>query len=301
MPPEIMLATSGVFAAVAVVSGTAMWWWLTQRSPERQRLEAVTRPIRQTFVVESAALIDGPDPMLARLTRLIPKSPKEMSRIARTLARAGFRNPRAVVYFCLAELLIPVSLVLIIISALGLVRGLVPALALAVVGYALPALYVGRVRTKRQKAISNGLPDALDLMTVCVESGSGLDQALAKTSEELKLPHPALAEELQLITTETRAGKPRMEAFKNFALRTGVDDVRTLVSLLAQTDRFGTSIGQALRTHSETSRTMRRQAAEERAGKVGVKLVFPLALCLFPALYIVCLGPVIVKVYRAFM
>ena len=117
---------------------------------------------------------------------------------------------------------------------------------------------------------------------------------------ELEISHPELAEELRVINTEVRAGKPRLEAFRNFAQRTGVEDVRSLVSMLTQTDRFGTSIGDALRVHSETSRTKRRQEAEERANKVGVKLVFPLALCLFPALYIVCFGPVVVKVYHAF-
>ena len=122
-----------------------------------------------------------------------------------------------------------------------------------------------------------------------------------KASEELQIAHPVLAEELRYVTTEMRAGKPRLEAFKNFAQRTGVDDVRTLVAMLTQTDRFGTSIGQALRTHAETSRTKRRQRAEERAAKVSVKLVFPLALCLFPALYVVCFGPVVVQIYRAFI
>ena len=161
-------------------------------------------------------------------------------------------------------------------------------------------LYVSRKTKERQKLIRNGLPDALDLITVCVEAGSGLDQALQKASSELGITHPELAEELRLITIESRAGKPRLEAFKNFAKRTGVEEVRSLVSMLTQTDRFGTSIAQALRVHSETARTKRRQLAEERAGKVGVKLVFPLALCLFPALYVVCFGPVVVEIYHAF-
>jgi tight adherence protein C len=176
----------------------------------------------------------------------------------------------------------------------------VPALLAAGAGYVMPSFYIAHRATLRKKAIKNGLPDALDLLTVCIEAGSALDQALAKASVELELPHPALAEELRLINTEVRAGKPRLEAFRNFAQRTGVDDVRTLVAMLTQTDRFGTSIGDALRVHSETSRTKRRQEAEERANKVGVKLVFPLALCLFPALYMVCFGPAVIRVYRAF-
>jgi tight adherence protein C len=164
----------------------------------------------------------------------------------------------------------------------------------------VPSFYVGHKTNLRKKLIRNGLPDALDLLTVCVEAGSGLDQAIVKASHELQVSHPILAEELRLVTTEVRAGKPRLEAFRNLAQRTGVDDVRSLVSMLTQTDRFGTSIGDALRVHSETSRTKRRQEAEERANKVGVKLVFPLALCLFPALYVVCFGPVVVKIYHAF-
>jgi len=182
------------------------------------------------------------------------------------------------------------------IVAAGLVAGLV----LALVGYYAPSLYVGYRTKERQRAIRNGLPDALDLLTVCVEAGSGLDQAVAKAGDELRISHPDLAEELTIVTTEIRAGKTRVEAFKNLSRRTGVEEVRSLVSMLTQTDRFGTSIAEALRVHADMSRTKRRQLAEERAGKVGVKLVFPLALCLFPALYIVCFGPVVVRIYHAF-
>ncbi len=121
-------------------------------------------------------------------------------------------------------------------------------------------------------------------MIVCIEAGSGIDQAIMKTSDELDITYPALAEEMRLVTTEMRAGKPRLEAFKNFASRTKVDEVRSLVSMLVQTDRFGTSVAQALRTHADVSRTKRRQNAEERAGKIGVKLVFPARLLPVPGL-----------------
>ena len=121
---------------------------------------------------------------------------------------------------------------------------------------------------------------------------------MVKASEELQIAYPALAEELRYVNTEIRAGKPRLEAFKNFAERTKVDDVRSLVAMLVQTDRFGTSIAQALRTFAETSRTKRRQGAEERAAKLGVKLVFPLVFCLFPAFYVVVLGPAVIKIFR---
>ena len=154
---------------------------------------------------------------------------------------------------------------------------------------------------KRRREIENGLPDALDLLVVCIEAGSGLDQAIVKSSEELTIAYPTLAEELRILTSEIRAGKARMDAFKSLAQRTKVDDVRALVAMLLQTDRFGTSVGQALRTHADTSRTKRRQRAEERAQKVGVKLVFPLVLFFFPAFYVVVLGPAIIHFIRDFM
>jgi tight adherence protein C len=168
----------------------------------------------------------------------------------------------------------------------------------ALIGWLLPSFILERLIGKRQKVIQNGLPDALDLLIVCLESGSGMDQAILKVSEELGLAYPPLAEELRMIITETRAGKPRLEAFRNFASRTGVDDVRALVAMLVQTDRFGTSVSQALRTHAETSRTKRRQRAEERAAKIGVKLVFPLVFALFPAFFVVTLGPAVIKFIR---
>jgi tight adherence protein C len=164
----------------------------------------------------------------------------------------------------------------------------------------VPGLVLLRLISRRQKVIQNGLADALDLFIVCLEAGSSLDQAIVKASDELDVAYPALAEELQMLTVETRAGKPRLEAFKNFATRTGVDDVRALVAMLVQTDRFGTSVADALRTHAKTSRTKRRQRAEERAAKISVKIVFPLVFCLFPAFYVVTLGPGIVKFVRVF-
>jgi tight adherence protein C len=194
----------------------------------------------------------------------------------------------------------PVVFGLAALTFFGLVNGWILGIIGAAIGYLIPGLVLGRMTEKRKQEIRNGLPDALDLFIVCVEAGCGLDQAIVKASDELGLTHPALAYELRLITTEIRAGKPRMEAFKNFAARTKVDDVQSLVAMLVQTDKFGTSVAQALRIHAETSRTKRRQAAEERAAKVGVKLVFPLVLFLFPALYIVILGPAVISFVRVF-
>ena len=297
--PEMLIAVVGVFVMVAVSAATVTSWWLARTAPEQRRLRHLVQQPTTGIVVPGAGLTEAPDPMLARLSKWVPKSPKEMSKLQRRLARAGYPHRSAVVYYSLSEIAIPFVLAGSIILLFGMGRALLPAAFLAVLGYIAPSFYIGSQTKKRQKLIRNGLPDALDLLTVCTEAGSGLDQALAKAAEELQLAHPDLAGELRLITTEVRAGKPRTEAFKNFASRTGVDDVRSLVSMLVQTDRFGTSVADALRIQADTSRTKRRQAAEERAGKVGVKLVFPLVLCLFPALYVVCFGPVVVKIYRA--
>jgi tight adherence protein C len=300
MAPEVLLAIVGVFVTMCVVVGTTTSWVLARNSPERRRIRAIAQPAASSRVVVDDRLVEAPDPILARLSRLVPKSPKEMSDLQRSLTRAGYPAGRAVVIYSLAEVVLPLVLFFGTIIVLGFSAGLVTALVLGVVGYLAPGFWVARKTSGRQKAIRNGLPDALDLLTVCVESGSGLDQAVAKSAEELQVSHPAIADELTTVTTEIRAGLARIEAFRNFSRRTGVDEVRSLVSMLTQTDRFGTSIGEALRVHADMARTKRRQLAEERAGKVGVKLVFPLALCLFPALYIVCFGPVVIQIYHSF-
>jgi len=182
----------------------------------------------------------------------------------------------------------------------GISEGWMMAAVGATVGYLLPDLWVNRKARAQAKAIENGLPDALDLIIVCIEAGSSLDQAIVKASDELEITHRPLAHEMRMITTEIRAGKPRLEAFTNFAQRTKVPDVRSLVTMLTQTDRFGTSVAQALRIHADTARTKRRQRAEERAAKIGVKLVFPLVLCVFPAVYVVCIGAAVIAIHRGF-
>jgi tight adherence protein C len=151
---------------------------------------------------------------------------------------------------------------------------------------------------RRQQRIRLSLPDALDLLVICVEAGLALDQALTRVSHEVAFAHPALSEELQLVTLETKAGRPRPDALRNLSLRTGVDDIRALVAVLVQTDRFGTSIAQALRVHSDSLRTERRQRAEEAAAKTTIKMVPVLVLCLFPAMFIVSIGPAAIQLLR---
>jgi tight adherence protein C len=165
-------------------------------------------------------------------------------------------------------------------------------------GYLLPNIVLARLEKRRQHKIRLSLPDALDLLVVSVEAGLGLDQAMQRVGEELVFAHPELCEELRLINFELRAGKARSEALHNLGERTGVDDVISLVAMLVQTDKFGTSIAKSLRVHSDTLRTKRRQRAEEAAAKTGVKMVFPLVLCIFPAIWVVTLGPAAIKIVQ---
>jgi tight adherence protein C len=222
-----------------------------------------------------------------------------MNRVQRRLAMAGFHGVRPVVIYVISEVTLAV---LSFVAALVLAgwRGILIGAAAAFMGFMMPSIVVQRLVTKRKLQIQNGLPDALDLLIVCLEAGLGIDQAILKTGEELSIPYPALGEELRLINVETRAGKPRLEAFRNFAKRTQVDDVRSLVAMLVQTDKFGTSVAQALRTFADVSRTKRRQRAEEKAAKLGVKLVFPLVFCLFPAFFVVALGGAVIRLIHLF-
>jgi tight adherence protein C len=211
---------------------------------------------------------------------------------------AGYEQYSAAIWYSAVRLTLPVLLGVIPILALGVSGGWAIALASGAMGAVIPDLWLSRKTDQRRKAIQDGLPDMLDLVVVCIEAGSSLDQGIVKASDELEIALPVIAREFRTLSSQIRAGKPRMEAFRDLAKRTGVEDVKSLVAMLIQTDRFGTSIAQGLRTHADTLRTKRRQRAEERAGTIGVKLVFPLVLCLMPALYVVCLGPAMVAFYR---
>jgi tight adherence protein C len=165
-------------------------------------------------------------------------------------------------------------------------------------GFMLPRFILKRMITERQHRIKVGLPDALDLTVICVEAGLALDQAMMRVGEDLRHAHPELSNEFHLVNLEMRAGKPRVEALQNLAARTGADDIRQLVATLVQTDRFGTSVAQALRVHSDSLRTERRQRAEEQAAKTSIKMIIPLVLFILPSILIVTLGPAIIQLYR---
>jgi tight adherence protein C len=297
MAPDITLIVLGVFVSVALgvwALGSLVVGWSTPEQREIRRLSQ-----GRGELIADLQLTDAPSPWVKRFQQVVPKSPKELSALRRRLTTEGYRGPTAAVIYALGEALLPFLFGALALTFFGFSKWFY-AIVAAGLGFSLPSLWLGRKTAQRQKQIRNGLPDALDLMIVCIEAGSSIDQSILKASDELDLPYPALAEELRLVTTEMRAGKPRLEAFKNFASRTKVDEVRSLVAMLIQTDRFGTSVAQALRTHAEVSRTKRRQNAEERAAKISVKLVFPLVFCLFPALYIAILGPAVVQYLTEF-
>jgi tight adherence protein C len=232
----------------------------------------------------------------------VPISPQEAGMVRRTMIAAGFRGERAVtIHYGLKIIMAIVMLV-----AAGLVWTHISNPILRVIvwpafvmgGFFLPNLGLDMLVSRRQERIRFALPDALDLMVVCMEAGLGLDQAINSVSKELLLTHKDLSEELGLVTLEMRAGKRRMEALKNLSDRTAEPDLRKLVATMVQADRFGTSVAESLRTHSDFMRVKRRQAAEERAAKVGVKLTFPIFFLVMPAMMLVAAGPGMLQLVR---
>jgi tight adherence protein C len=219
---------------------------------------------------------------------------------------AGYRGTSAVSTFYGVKLALSIGLLLgwlfvaHFLSSLSTGRVVFFAVAATFLGMLLPGIWLDRAVSKRHKLLRDGFPDALDLLTVCVESGLGLPQALQRVADELDVSHPELAVELGQVTAQMRAGVDRETALRGLATRTGLDDVRGLVSLLAQTLRFGTGIAEALRVYSEDFRDKRMQRAEEAAAKIGTKLIFPLVVCLFPAFFVVAIGPAVLRMIEAF-
>jgi len=232
---------------------------------------------------------------LRKLGAAAPRSSSEMSKLQQRLIIAGYRSREAVVIFFGVRIMIALSVFVVLVSPLIKHSNLGVALAGCGVAYVLPGMVLARMAKKRQHRMRLGLADALDLLIVTVEAGLGLDQAIQRVSEELAFAHKDLTDELKLINLEIRAGKARAEALQNLAVRTGLDDIASLVTMLVQTDKFGTSVAQSLRVHAETVRTKRRQRAEEAAAKTGAKMVFPLVICIFPAIWVVTVGSAVIK------
>ena len=230
-----------------------------------------------------------------RIGEKVPRSPKEMGPLRLRLVQAGYRREEALTIFFGIRVMFALVLFMFFSTSIVARPNMTMALAGLGAGYVLPGMLLARLAKRRAHKIRLSLADALDLLVVSVEAGLGLDQAMSRVAAELNFAYPQLSEELKLINLELRAGKPRAEALRNLADRTGVDDLSSLVTMLIQTDKFGTSVAQSLRVYSETLRTKRRQRAEEAAAKTGVKMVFPLVFCIFPAIWVVTIGPAAIR------
>jgi tight adherence protein C len=295
----MLLATLLIFIAimaVGVMLGQQLW------AHPKAAIDRVT-----AAAVEPAVAVPHPSlawrELVKKLGTLVPSAPKDSTVMLRRLMRAGFRGPNALKMLYGSKVMLAVALPVGALMATANSdadpsKKILFLVASFAVGFFGPNEYVRHAARKRQKRILRGLPNALDLMVVCVESGLGLDQAILQVAKELQSAHPEISEEFSLMNLEMKAGKRRAEALRNLADRTGVEEVKKLVAVLVQADRFGTSVAQSLRGHSEYMRVQTRQQAEEKAAKLGVKLVFPIFFCILPSLFVVTVGPVIVRIVR---
>jgi len=231
------------------------------------------------------------------ISKAIPLSAADVSRTRRWLIQAGFRDIADVNYYFGARV-VGATLGFIAVAVFSGFDNLPLLIGMTALGFILPRFILKRMIADRQNRIRLGLPDALDLTVICVEAGLALDQALNRVGQDLHHAHPDLSDEFHLVNLEMRAGKPRAEALRNLVERTGVDDIRSLVGTLIQTDRFGTSVAQALRVHSDSLRTERRQRAEEQAAKTTIKMVPPLVIFVLPSIIFVTIGPAVIELIR---
>jgi tight adherence protein C len=262
-------------------------------NPQAPKPKTLMGAIQQTGISISEVVV--------QFQNVLPKSQAEVSVVQQRLIRAGYRKESTIKIFYGSKVLVP-----LLLCALALVTGLgslAPFFVYVVclgLGYLGPDFWLGRQISKRQAKIRRGLPDILDLLIICIEAGLSLDQATARSAEELRDAQPELCDELGIVVLEQRAGRPRADAWKHMAERTDVDAVRNLVSMLVQSEQFGTSIAKTLRIHSDTLRTQRVQAVEEAAAKTTIKLIFPLVFFIFPSLFLVALGPAVISMMDSF-
>jgi tight adherence protein C len=294
-----ILAFCAVFLLIA--SGGLLLFY---RETMLQRISEVINPTAKKpkslleTIQQTGLSIGG---VVERFDQVLPKSQAEVSMTHQRLISAGYRNEATVKILYGSKVLVP-----IVLAALAFVTGLAHLNPLLVyvlclgLGFLLPDFWVDRKTKKRQKRIRLGLPDVLDLLIICVEAGLSLDQATARTAEELRRAQPELCDELMVVVLEQRAGRARADCWRNMADRTNVDSVRNLVSMLVQSEQLGTSIARTLRIHADTLRTQRVQAVEEAAAKLTIKLLFPLVFFIFPSLFLVILGPAIIQMMQTF-
>ena len=236
---------------------------------------------------------------LVSIGEKLPRSPAEMTRQERKMVQAGYRRKDAVLLLNGAHVAVLTLSLLIFLASGFFYRQPVISIVFSIfIGAVIPDLWLRRAILRRQEEIQYALPDAMDLAVIAVEAGLGLDQALMRVGDEIITAHPALADELRLRNLEVNMGRSRSDALRNLAERTGVEDLKALIAILIQTDKFGTSVGQALRTFSDSLRVKRRQRAEEQAAKLAIKMVVPMVLFIFPGVFIVIVGPAFIAIIR---
>ena len=291
------LATFAVLAAVFYAfspEGTGIAGRLSRLA------NAVAPPVHETSFSDKQK--DRLRDTLASLGKMVPGDAGPTPRTQLLLIRAGYRSSQSLSAMRGFKILTPVAFVALVFIT-GAYRWnpfMIPLIAVAL-GYLFPDMFLTWRVNARQHRLRRGLPDGLDLLVICVESGLGLDQALMKVAQELRITHRELSEELQLVNLEMRIGKTRIDALRELARRTGLEDIKSLVAMLVQTDRFGTSVAQSLRVFSDDLRVKRRQRAEEMSAKTTVKMVPPLIFFIFPALMVVILGPAVITLLRQLM
>jgi tight adherence protein C len=293
---------AGIFSVLTLIS--------SRNSRATERLERLSRPASLAEIEDPRAKKERFQNILeaakAMSKPLMPQTELEQSELRMRLAHAGFRSDSAVSVYLglrLANLLaFTVIALAIFLPQYGLtVAAFKPIALFAGAGFYLPTVILWYLRKKRQEEIFLSLPDALDLLVVCVESGLGLDAALRKVCDEMKDHAKVIAEEFSLANFQLQMGRPRREVLHDLGVRTGVDDVRSLAAILIQADRFGSSIAQALRVQSDSMRTRRKQLAEEKAAKTAVQLIFPLVLFIFPGIFVVLVGPAAISIMKNMM
>lgn len=293
------------FLVAACIASVASFFHFSG-SRVRKRLEIQTKPEWRPPVDDSPAVL--PPALVEKFEKKlgVKKDGSKAKELKKQMIQAGIYSDRALTIFLGLKLGLPLALPILIMPMLlgrGMSKILLVGIAylLFVGGYFLPTLFLRRLVDTRQKKIQRALPDALDLLVVCVEAGQGLNAALKRVSDDFMVSCPALAKELNLVNLEINAGLEREQALRNLSDRTGVDEVASLCSILIQSDRFGTSVATALKVQSETLRTTRRQKLEELAAKTPVKLIFPLILFIFPAIMVVILGPAVIRIMETIM
>jgi len=297
----MLLALFAFLAAFLLISSVGVL--IFYRQAALQRLSRVVSRAADASLLRSIAPTRGAkiEKLVKPFEKVLPRSAQEVSSVQKRLTRAGYRDKAYLNIFYSSKVLVPGLLCLL--ATVTQVYAYSPLFVYALaagLGYLAPDFWLSNRVAARQSQLRLGLPEALDLIVICVEAGLSMDKATMRTSEELRISQPAIADELNLVSLEQRAGRPRAEAWKHIGERTDVDTIRSLASILIQADRFGTSIGKTLRAHSETLRTRRRQDAEEQAAKTTVKLVFPLVLFIFPSLFVVTLGPSMIIMFDGF-